>query len=299
MKRVNLIIIILIFLLIINCNNDNKPNNDNKLDVFVSIIPQRFFAEKIGGELISVNVMVPSGADPHSYEPKPQQMKLLAKSKLYITIGGMSFEETLISKISSINPNTIIAKSDEGITRIPMIKHYHHNDEEENHHSDEDGLDPHIWLSPSLVKIQAENIKNALSSIDPKNSTIYNTNYKKFIEEINLLDEDIRQTLTDIKMNSFIVFHPAWGYFAKDYNLSQIPIEIEGKEPSPKELRELIDLTNEKEIKVIFVEPQFSTKSAEAIAKSINGELITINPLEENWLENLRLVAKKLKEIMN
>ena len=283
---------------------------DDRLPVFVSIAPQKYFVQQIGKDQVDVQVMMPSGVDPHSYEPRPQQMIAISKAKLYFAI-GIEFEKAYLSKIVSINPQIKVVHTDRGIRKIPMVA-YHHKDEEgelngkENEHGakgenpgEEDHgrseLDPHIWLSPPLVKIQARNILSALLEIDPSHRTIYQANYQQFISQIDKLDTELKKIFAGKQGLQFIVFHPAWGYFARAYGLDQVPIEIEGKNPKPAQLKELIEHAREKGIKVIFVQPQFSRKSAELVAKEIGGQVAFADPLAEDWLANLREVAAKFK----
>jgi zinc transport system substrate-binding protein len=281
--------------------------NDRPL-VFVSIAPQKYFVQQIGKDLVEVHVLVPPGTDPHSYEPKPKQMVAISKAKLYFAI-GIEFEKANLSKIVSTNPDIRIVQMDAGIQKIPMAEHYHHDEEGEHHdeenehrekgeyHADEkldhNGLDPHIWLSPPLVKIQARNILSALQENDPSHRAVYEINYQQFVSKIDKLDTRLKTIFTGKKGLEFIVFHPAWGYFARTYGLKQVPIEIEGKNPKPAQLKELIEHAREKGIKVIFVQPQFSRKSAELVAKEINGQVAFTDPLAEDWLANLRDVATK------
>jgi zinc transport system substrate-binding protein len=183
----------------------------------------------------------------------------------------------------------------------------HHEEEAHDHHAeaerDEDhhehaGLDPHIWLSPPLVKIQARNILAALQEADPAHGSVYEANFKAFTAQIDQLDADLKKTFAGKKGLQFMVFHPAWGYFADTYGLEQVPIEIEGKDPKPAQLRELIEHARGNDIKVVFVQPQFSTKSAELVAREIGGQVAFANPLAEDWMANLGEVADKFESAL-
>lgn len=278
------------------------------IPVFVSILPQKYFVEKIGGNLVSVSVMVQPGANPHIYEPRPNQMTALSKSRIYFAI-GVTFETVWLPKFAKLNPQIRIVHTDEGIDKIAMIAH-HHPDEETGHphdprskdaHRDEapGALDPHVWVSPPEVKIISRNILEALVDIDPANSGTYKSNYEAFLEEIEELDRDLKKIFLDKRGLKFMVYHPAWGYFARAYGLIQVPVELEGKEPKPEQLKALIEQSRKQGIKVIFVQPQFSTKSAETIAKAIGGQVIFADPLREDWERNLREQAEKFKEALH
>jgi zinc transport system substrate-binding protein len=281
---------------------------DNRLSVFVSIEPQKYFVSQLGKDLVDVQVMVQSGASPHTYEPKPLQMAALSKAEIYFSI-GVTFENAWLNKIASSNPHLLIVHTDEKIQKIPMSTHHHRHDddddiadspvEDHDHDHQQDGiLDPHIWLSPPLVKIQALNIFKALQQADLVNSATYEANYKNFIAEIDLLHTELENTFSGKEETPFMVFHPSWGYFAKTYGLKQVPIEVEGKDPKPAQLMEVIKFAKEHNIKVIFVQPQFSTRSAQMVAKEIGGQVVSVDPLALNWAENLRQVGSIFEDIL-
>lgn len=286
-------------------NIENTESNiaEENLNVTVSILPQKYFVEKIGKELVSVNVMVEPGMSAETYEPLPQQLANLSNSSAYISI-GVPFEEAWLEKIKSANPNITMINSGENIDKIPMIGHHHHHEHEDHDHEHKDknkeieSLDPHIWLSPKLAKIQAENIYQGLVKLDPKNETIYQQNLANFIAEIEELDQQINQKFADISKRKFMIYHPAWGYFAKDYNLEQISIEFEGQEATSATLASLITQAKENNITAIFAQPQFSKKTADIIAREIKGEVIILDDLALNWSENLLDVSDKLAKSM-
>jgi zinc transport system substrate-binding protein len=280
-----------------------------KIAVFVSIMPQKYFVQKIGKDWVTIQVMVQPGANPATYEPKPRQMVAIAKTQIYFSI-GVPFENAWLNKIASSNPNMMVVQTDQGIQKTPLADHFDHGKEADHqktdqHHKNERGqdesrrdlgiLDPHIWLSPPLVMIQARRILVTLKKIDPAHQSYYEANYNAFISEISELDADLRNIFSAKHGLQFVVFHPAWGYFADTYGLRQIPVEIEGKNPKPAQLKELIEFANQTNIKVIFVQPQFSAKSAEVIAKGINGQVVFADPLAEDWALNLRNVAQEIK----
>jgi zinc transport system substrate-binding protein len=262
------------------------------INITVSILPQKYLVERVGGSHVKVNAMVVEGASPHTYEPKPEQMRELANSAAYFII-GVEYENTWLDRIQDANPDMQIVDMSEGIERIPMVEHHHEGEEQEgDEEHEESGLDPHVWTSPRLVKLMANNILAALVKLDPDHQIDFEQNMQVLNADIDQLDESIKSTLEGSTDRSFIVFHPAWGYFAQDYNLRQIPIEVEGQEPSPQELVNIINEAKAEHSKVVFAQPGISTKTADTIAQEINGEVVLINPLEENWLENLQKVAE-------
>ena len=271
---------------------------ENSMKVTVSILPQKYFVQKIGGDLVDISVMVLPGSSPETYEPKPKQMVKLTESKIYFAI-GVSFEEVWLKKFAGANPEMMIIATQNGIEKIPMKRHLH-DDKEWNHGKAAAHArikDPHIWLSPPLVMLQARNILNALMRVDPAHRGTYEDNYKKFISKIVDLDLKISDLFADTGQGTrFMVYHPAWGYFAKAYALIQIPVEMEGKKPTPKGLQQLIRYAKKDGIKGVFVQPQFSTKSAHTIATAIGGRVVFADPLAFDWAKNLLLVARQFKE---
>lgn len=278
------------------------------MPVTVSVVPQKYIVEQVGGNLVDVSVMVQPGASPASYEPKPRQMAQLSKARIYFSI-GVPFEAAWLDRIRSASPNMAVVPMDKGIDKHPMARHHHHEAAEEEAHGHDEGghetehehgiLDPHVWTAPPLVKTMAKTTLTALVSADPENRAVYETNYETFAARIDELDSKLRSFFQSVGSNNrFMVYHPSWGYFAETYGLTQIPIELEGKQPGPKELAELIEHAREEGIHVIFVQPQFSERSAQLIAKAINGSVIKADPLAYDWPENLLKVGKGFKDAL-
>ena len=289
--------IVFIFIALVSFLYASKP------EISVSIAPQKYFLEKITKDKFDINVMVKAGSSPHTYEPKTSQMKSLSNSKIYFYT-GIEFEKAWLDKFKKSAPNTLFIDSSASIERIAMEEHSHeeegpeghkhekHNDHEDEH--DHDGLDPHVWLDPVLVKVQAKNIYEAVVSIDLENKEFYTKNYEEFLKELDSLDVQIKEILKPYEHKAFMVFHPSWGYFAKRYDLEQISIEIQGKEPKPNELIELVKDAKEHNIKIVFVSPQFSQKSAKTIAQNIGGKVVAIDSLSENWSKDLLKTANEI-----
>jgi zinc transport system substrate-binding protein len=263
--------------------------------VFVSILPQKYFVQQIGKTHVDVRVMVQPGASPATYEPKPEQMAALSRARAYFAV-GVPFEKTWLGKIAAANPDMAVIRTDRGIEKLSMHTHGHQGPDA--HMDDPGGLDPHIWLSPPLVKKQARAIFEGLIKIDPAHRPAYEENLAAFLSEIEDLDQALRNLFAGHQGLAFMVFHPSWGYFAHRYGLKQVPIEIEGKEPKPAELGMLITVARREGIQVLFAQPQFSTRSADLIAREIGGRVVLIDPLAMNWPENLRKVANQLRSAL-
>jgi len=275
---------------------------EETMSVTVSILPQRTFVERVGGERVTVSVMVEPGSSPATYEPKPEQLRALSDAVAYFSI-GVPFEGAWLDRIAAANRDMVMVDTAEGIERLPMRAHHHHDDDGDDHDDDDHGHasgapDPHIWLSPRLVKVQAENICAALAELDPDHEPEFQANLDGFLADIDALEAEIREILGGVESDKFMVFHPAWGYFAADFGLEQIPIEVGGQEPSARELAALIERAREENIRVVFAQPEFRTSDAETIAKEIGGEVLLISPLAPDWLENMRRVAETFAQVL-
>lgn len=264
---------------------------DKAVSVAVSVVPQRYFVEKIGGDLVKVVIVVPEGASPATYEPKPSQMGELARCSLWFTV-GVPFERAQKNRMLSALPDLREIPTHKDVKLRPIDGHSHEGQDSHDDHRN----DPHIWLSPSAVMIQARTIAVALGELDQANSKRYMDNYADFVAELAELDSKLMKKLAPSKGRAFMVFHPSWGYFAHDYGLEQIAVEVEGKEPKPMELAKLVNRAKLLEIKTVFVQPQFSIAAAEAIARSIEGQVLPLNPLAEDWRENLIRAAEALEK---
>ena len=283
-----------------------------KIPVVVSIPPQKYFVEAIGGPHIDVTVMIPPGHAPEIFEPKPAQMKQLASATVYFAV-GVPFESVWLPRFSSFNPKMTIVHTDKGIEKQAINRHddqgpihgiqkphvHHDSAHHDAHHHHDCGIsDPHIWLSPPLVKIQARQILSGLIQASPGLQPEFEVNYASFIDRLEKLDNDLQQLFADHEGGLFLVFHPSWGYFADAYGLRQVSIEIDGKEPKARELRSVIAYARDTGIRTIFVQPQFSSQQARIIASEIKGSLVNADPLAENWFENIRSVAAALNDAL-
>ncbi|KPA11917.1 cation ABC transporter substrate-binding protein [Candidatus Magnetomorum sp. HK-1] len=260
--------------------------------VIVSILPQQYFVQCIAKDRINVEVLVQPGASPATYEPTPLQMAIISKAPVFFSI-GVPFEKKWLPKIGQLYPNIKIIQTDKGIEKIPINNHTHDHGK---HHKkiETEHLDPHIWLSPPLVMMQIRHILLTLQFIDPKNKQFYEQNYRTFMIDLIKLDMELRNMFDRQKQYKFMVFHPSWGYFAQAYGLRQCPIEIEGKDIKPSQLTELIKMARTNNIRIIFAQPQFSSKSAQLIAQEIGGQIVFIDPLALDWENNLRTVSRQI-----
>jgi len=276
-----------------------------QISVFVSIAPQKYFAERIGAAHISVTVMAPPGASPHSYEPKPSQMVALSKGDIYLAI-GVEFEHAWLERIARLNSSMTIVHLEQSVSKIEMPAFeqaiIEHEDDSEkgykahdhSHHHGHEGADPHIWLSPGCVLKMGKVTAASFAAAAPQYAREFEKNYAAFSDTIKALISDIEGLLKQSPQKTFMVFHPSWGYFARDFNLRQLPIEFEGKEPSLKELGILTRVARDNNIQAIFVQPQMSQKAAARIAQHIGAKLTTADPLAEDWADNLRTLAKAI-----
>ena len=268
---------------------------EERIKVFVSILPLAYFVERIGGERVDISVMVGPGHSPATYEPVPKQIARLSKADLYFRI-GVPFETVWVERISKENPNMKVIDTRRGITLLSMKGHHHAGQQEERYAKG--SKDPHIWLSLRLSKVLAQNVCDALISEDPSHRSSYQENLRALHHDLDALDAEITEIVKSAKTRQFMVFHPAWGYFAHDYGLEQIPIEVEGKEPSAKALTYLIEAAKEEGIKTVFVQKQLSEKSAETVARAMSGKVIQVDPLAKAYLDNMRKIAETFAEAL-
>ncbi|MBN1838171.1 MAG: zinc ABC transporter substrate-binding protein [Spirochaetales bacterium] len=271
-----------------------EETGDATISVFVSILPQAFFVERIGGERVRVETMVTPGQSPHTFEPSPQQMARLAEAKLYFRI-GVEFENSLMPRIESTMTSLEVVDCREGIRLRQMAAHGHDDEEDgEDHHHE--GADPHIWLSVRNAVRIAATMRDALIRLDPAGRSDYERGYRELVEDLEALDRRIAAILAPVKGKPLFVFHPAFGYFADDYGLVQIAVETGGSEPSARQLAHLIEEAREEGVRVVFVQPQFSRQSAETVAAEIGGAVVPIDALARDYLGNLERMARAVEE---
>ena len=274
-----------------------KETGEKTLSVFVSILPQAYFVERIGGESVTVEALVTPGQSPHTFEPTPQQMARLAEADLYFRI-GVGFENSLMPRIESTIRGLPVADSREGL-RLREIEGHHHDEEDEHEEEGEDdheGDDPHVWLSVRNAIHMAGTMRDALVRLDPEGKAAYEAGHRSLVADLEALDRRITAILAPVRGRPLFVFHPAFGYFADDYGLEQIAVETGGAEPSARQLARLIEEAREHGVRVLFVQPQFSQKTAEVVAREINGAVVPIDPLARDYIANLERMALAVEE---
>lgn len=311
-------IFFLIFTLFVFVNTPLANSPSHSPNVFVSLEPQKWLAEQLIAQSGKVSVLVAPGQDPHDFSPSPKQLMALSGASLYFTV-DLEFEKRVIHKISHTASGVKFVDTSIHVQKIPMVPHQHehdsrkphsdhkkeeHHEHEINHHHDihedhganeHEGLDPHIWLSTTNLKIMAQTMADALIATDPANTSLYAENLKKLKTELDRLNAKFTDQLTPYYGRTFYVFHPAFGYFARDYHLQQRAVEVEGKSPTPKQLSHLIEMAKKDKVQVIFVQPQFDAKSAKAVAQAINGKVVPLNPLAYNVAANLQTMADNIE----
>jgi zinc transport system substrate-binding protein len=294
-RSLSIISLILLVLTFVGTSCREAGQTDDRIGVVVSIAPQADFVEAVGGEKVHVTIMVPPGADPHTYEPTPGQLVELSQARMYAEVGsGLQFELAWMGKISQQNKHLLIVDCSKGIELMAGGE----DSQEGTLEGAQVGTDPHVWLSPKDAEVMLENIAAGLISIDPDNESYYAQGRDAYLTKLEALDKDIRDGLAGITNRRFIVFHPAWSYFAAEYNLEEIPIEIGNKEPSAKDIANVVEEARQYNIKVIFAEPEFNPRSAEVIAQEIDGEVVFINPLARDYINNMRAVLNDLVQAM-
>lgn len=277
------ILLIVVSSILFSCGKSNS----NKITVTVGIEPQKFFVEKIGGDKVEISVLVKSGMSPENFEPLPSQILDVSYSKIYYKI-GMPFEEILIKNFPKSNSSLKIIDTSKDIKFRNSESSATVFENGELHSNHNHGLyDPHIWLSLELVKKQAETIYNSLYEIDPINKNFYKKRYSSFLNEIDSVKNIIDDSFNIIKNKVVLVYHPAWGYFCDDFNLRQVPVEFEGKEPGIKDLSKIITFVKRNNIKYILAESQNNSPALNSIAEELGVKIIKHDPLSSNYFENL------------
>lgn len=269
-----------------------SKSNSRAAGIMVSILPQKYLVERITGSLYEVNVLVPPGQNPESYEPTLGQLKNISSSIIYFRIGYIPFELSQLDKIAAVNPAMQIVDISAG---IELIRGGHeHTDEHDNH----GGVDPHIWLSAKSAGIIAANMFSALKTAAPQHTEVFSKNYQKLAAEIMAADKKISESLDKLKGKTFLSFHPAWSYFARDYGLRQISVEFDSKEPSPSGIKRILSEAKKQNIRAIFIQKEFSAEIAHSIAKELNIKVVQLDPLGENLIETLYTICDTLKREM-
>jgi len=258
--------------------------------VFVSITPQKYFAQHIGGEHIAVHVMVGAGQNPVTYEPSMKQMAALRSAVLYHR-AGIAFENAWMSRIVAANPAIRIVDARDAIELLPMASIAEVFGQGSAQHGSGGVMDPHFWTDPMRVKAVCRQLMVQLISLDPAHRGDYEKNFHRFASQLDILHAEIKVLLADKQGASFMVFHPAWGYFAHAYGLRQVPIEIRGRDPGAKTLAAVIDYARKQHIQAVIVQKQFSTRAAAVVAKAIHAEVISVDPMQEDYLQSMRTVA--------
>jgi len=293
--KVTLIVLALVLAFGASCAREGAKTSD-KIVVAVSILPQVEFVEEVGGDKVDVIVMVPSGASPHTYEPTPSQMTGLSQARMYTKVGsGIEFELIWMDDLIALNEDMLVIDCSQGV-KLQEVAGAHGQEVEGDH---EHGMmDPHIWMSPRNAQIMVQNICSGLIQIDPDNWVYYERNRDVYLEKLDQLDQDIQDGLSEVPSRVFMVYHPALGYFARDYNLTMIAIEEEGKEPTPAGLAYLIEQAKEQNIEAIFASSRSNPQGAQVIADAIGGRVVFVDVLARDYLVNLRILLDELVPAM-
>lgn len=288
------IMLIAVAIFFTGCGQQAEDEKIGKINIMVSILPQIYFVERIGGDKVEVSEMIPPGFSPETYDPSPKQLQKLQDAVIYFRIGHIPFEKAQIEKLKGMNQLMKIVDSSEGVSLLRLAAHSHGEAEHKDEEGHEEGDDPHIWLSPKLVKIQAKHIYESLVEYSPDDKDYFTKNYDQFILDLDKLDDKLSQAFAPIKNQTILVFHPAFGYLADAYGFKQKAIEMEGKDPTPAQLKAIIDEAKADNVKVIFVQSQFSTKNAQAVAEEIGGAVVQIDPLAKDYFTNLESIAETI-----
>ena len=284
-KRLLIVLVILIIAgSVIGYLALQKSSNNNlngKIGVVVSLGPEVEWVNAVGGDKVNVSLMVPSGSDPHTYEPLPNQLTQVSNAKMYIEIGSsIEFENNYMDKIKEANPNMLVVNASQGIQLIP-------NSAE----NEAETVDPHVWVDPKNAKIMVNNIYNGLVQEDPADKDYFQKNRDQYLQQLDQLDKNTTQLLKGKQNTTILIFHPAFGYYAKDYNLTIVGAMINDEEPSPQRIAMMVDIAKKNNITIVYSEPQYDPKFMQSIASQINGQVLTVSDLDEHYIQNMKNVA--------
>ena len=282
-----------LLLMLLSACHPKTSSEPEKPVVSVSILPQQYFIERLAGDRVEVNVMIPPGASPATYEPTVSQLRFIDRSVVYMKMGYLGFELSWMDKILSVNPSMEMIDLSRGIELI-------HGEESEERHPGHDhgGIDPHIWMSARNARAMASRMHESLCSLLPDETEMLTSNLSRLLAELDSLDQVIKEMLSGMEHRSFMIFHPALSYFARDYNLEQLPLELEGKTPSPAHMKQMSDLGRERHISAILLQEQLDQNNSEALAREIGAEIVLINPLDPDWHGQMLFIANQLKTFL-
>ena len=284
-RRLFIVVVILIVvagvLSYVAINNSSNSNLNGKIGVGVSIGPEVEWVNAVGGDKVHVTLMVPEGSDPHTYEPLPNQLTQVSNAKMYVEIGSpLEFETNYMDKIKSANPNMLIVNASEGIQLIPNAAE-----------NESTTMDPHDWVDPKNAMIMVNNIYNGLVQVDPADKDYFQKNRDIYMAQLKQLDENTTKILKDKNGTDILVYHPAFGYYAKDYNLTQVGAMLNDEEPSPQRIAMMVNIAKQNNITVLYNEPQYDPKFMQSIASQVGGQVLTVNDLDEHYIQNMINVA--------
>ncbi len=262
-------------------NNNYNNNSNGKIGVVVSLGPEVEWVNAVGGDKVNVSLMVPSGSDPHTYEPLPNQLTQVSNAKMYAEVGSsIEFENNYMGKIKEANPNMLVVNASQGIQLIP-------NSAE----NEAETVDPHVWVDPKNAKIMVNNIYNGLVQVDPADKDYFQKNRDQYLQQLDQLDKNTTQLLKGKHNTTILIFHPAFGYYAKDYNLTIVGAMINDEEPSPQRVAMMVDIAKKNNITIVYSETQYDPKFMQSVASQINGQVLTISDLDEHYIQNMNNVA--------
>ncbi len=282
------IILFAILILVFPVIYQKVEAQSDKITVAASIVPQETFVKKVGGDRVDIITMIPPGNSPANYAPSPQELTKFSEASIYFSMGVPADITNILPKAKDFNSDIKIVKLFKRVSKV-----YPHREFAAGKR------DPHIWLSPKRVQVMIQEIASELSKLDSENKKFYHENAEKYVKELKEVDKKIQKSLTNLKTKAFIVYHPAFGYFADEYGLNMVAIEKGGKKATPKRLQEIIDLARKKNIKVIFYQAEVDSKQSQALAEELGGRTIKLDPLSADYIQNLQKMAKMFNSVLD
>ena len=292
-----LAVFVIITLTLLSSCGTRQSGSDNPV-LTVTIQPLYYFATELAGDRFEINTLVPPGADHHSFDPAPKQIQELERSSILFINGKLGFEDTWVPRFRQNYPDLTIVDLSDGLELIEVESgeggHVHVEGDDHHHHK---GAEPHYWLSPRETRKMVVTLANTLKRMDPSGEAIYEANLKKLVSRIDSLDQVFEEELKSLTKRSFIIFHPALTYLERDYHLTQIAMELDGKEPTATHFRNLVTQARKSGINTIFVQREYDQGNAVALAREINARIVTIDPMSSDWLQEMTALLEKLKQM--
>lgn len=268
-------------------------STDGPVRVFASVAPQAYFVRQIGGDHVDVGVVIGPGQDAHTYDPSPREIERLGSAEILLTT-GLEYEAKIVTTLRRAGTRVEIVDLTEGIELRELEAHWH--DPTVPHSHDNEPGDPHIWLGPAEVRVQAATIRDALVRARPALADEFAEGYERFVAEVDAIDAQLAELLADLRGTTILVYHPAFGYFTDHFGITQLAIEAGGREPSPRQLQVTIEKALAAGVETVFTQPEYDDVASRAVARAIGARTVAITDLDDDWPELMLRIGRAIAD---